>query len=169
MRKYSLFKQKVGLLIWQSIDSQKNRVTVPMDGLYVHYIDVGQGDSELVCCNGEYMLIDGGEPSASDELLNYLDKLGIEKLDYLVCTHAHADHCGGLDAVVEALEVETVFTSPSMLRGSTSRSQSWRRPLCSARQASASLARSWTTIIRTMTALLCAFNTATPTFSSRAI
>lgn len=102
----------VGLLIWQSIDSQKNRVTVPMDGLYVHYIDVGQGDSELVCCNGEYMLIDGGEPSASDELLNYLDKLGIEKLDYLVCTHAHADHCGGLDAVVEALEVETVFTSP---------------------------------------------------------
>ena len=102
----------VGLLIWQSIDSQKNRVTVPMDGLYVHYIDVGQGDRELVCCNGEYMLIDGGEPSASDELLNYLDKLGIEKLDYLVCTHAHADHCGGLDAVVEALEVETVFTSP---------------------------------------------------------
>ena len=38
-------------------------VTVPMDGLYVHYIDVGQGDSELLCCGGQYMLIDAGAPS----------------------------------------------------------------------------------------------------------
>ena len=100
------------LLIWQSAEERKNAVTVPMDGLYVHYIDVGQGDSELVCCNGEYMLIDAGEPGASDTVLEYLDGLGIRKLDYLVCTHSHSDHCGGLDAVVENFEVETVFTSP---------------------------------------------------------
>ena len=102
----------VALLIWQSAEDRKNTVTVPMDGLYVHYIDVGQGDSELVCCNGEYMLIDAGEPDASDAVLEYLDRHGIDKLDYLVCTHSHSDHCGGLDAVVESLEVETVFTSP---------------------------------------------------------
>jgi len=99
-------------LSWQSAEDRKNAVTVPMDGLYVHYIDVGQGDSELVCCNGEYMLIDAGEPDASDAVLEYLDRHGIDKLDYLVCTHGHSDHCGGLDAVVESLEVETVFTSP---------------------------------------------------------
>ena len=102
----------VALLIWQSAEGGKTAVTVPMDGLYVHYIDVGQGDSELVCCNGEYMLIDAGEPSASDAVLEYLDRHGIDKLDYLVCTHSHSDHCGGLDAVVESLEVGTVFTSP---------------------------------------------------------
>ena len=102
----------VALLIWQSAEGRKNTVNVPMDGLYVHYIDVGQGDSELVCCNGEYMLIDAGEPDASDAVLEYLDRHGIDKLDYLVCTHGHSDHCGGLDAVVESLEVETVFTSP---------------------------------------------------------
>ena len=102
----------VALLIWQSAEDGKNTVTVPMDGLYVHYIDVGQGDSELVCCNGEYMLIDAGEPEAADAVLEYLDRHGIDKLDYLVCTHSHSDHCGGLDAVVESLEVETVFTSP---------------------------------------------------------
>ncbi len=102
----------VALLIWQSAEGRKNTVTVPMDGLYVHYIDVGQGDSELVCCNGEYMLIDAGEPDAADAVLEYLDRHGIDKLDYLVCTHSHSDHCGGLDAVVESLEVETVFTSP---------------------------------------------------------
>ena len=102
----------VALLIWQSAEDRKNTVTVPMDGLYVHYIDVGQGDSELVCCNGEYMLIDAGEPDASDAVLEYLDRHGIDKLDYLVCTHSHSDHCGGLDAVVERLDVGTVFTSP---------------------------------------------------------
>lgn len=102
----------VALLIWQSAEDGKNTVTVPMDGLYVHYIDVGQGDSELVCCNGEYMLIDAGEPDASDAVLEYLDRHGIDKLDYLVCTHSHSDHCGGLDAVVESLEIGTVFTSP---------------------------------------------------------
>ena len=102
----------VALLIWQSAEGRKNTVNVPMDGLYVHYIDVGQGDSELVCCNGEYMLIDAGEPDASDAVLEYLDALGIDRLDYLVCTHGHSDHCGGLDAVVESLGVETVFPSP---------------------------------------------------------
>lgn len=101
-----------GVLIYGYIRQQQNAVTVPMDGLYVHYIDIGQGDAELVCCDGEYMLIDGGEPAASDALVSYLKNHSIKKLDYVVCTHAHSDHCGGLDAVVESFDVETVFTSP---------------------------------------------------------
>lgn len=102
----------VGFFIFQSVQDNANKVTVPMDGLYVHYIDVGQGDSELICCGGEYMLVDAGEPSAADAVLDYLNSHGIEKLEYIVCSHAHADHCGGLDAVVENFEVGTVFTSP---------------------------------------------------------
>ena len=101
-----------GVLIYGYIKQQQNAVTVPMDGLYVHYIDIGQGDAELVCCDGKYMLIDGGEPAASDTLVSYLKNHSIKKLDYVVCTHAHSDHCGGLDAVVESLDVECVFTSP---------------------------------------------------------
>ena len=102
----------VGIFVFQSIQDNSNKVTIPMDGLYVHYIDVGQGDSELISCGGEYMLIDAGEPSASDTVVDYLNDHGIEKLDYVVCSHGHADHCGGLDAVVENFEVGTVFTSP---------------------------------------------------------
>ena len=102
----------IGVLVYQGIQDNHNKVTVPMDGLYVHYIDVGQGDSELICCGGEYMLIDAGEPSAGDAVVDYLNERGIEKLEYVVCSHAHADHCGGLDAVVENFEVGTVFTSP---------------------------------------------------------
>lgn len=102
----------VGVFVFQSVQNNANKVTIPMDGLYVHYIDVGQGDSELICCGGEYMLIDAGEPSASDTVVDYLNDHGIEKLEYVVCSHGHADHCGGLDAVVEYFDVGTVFTSP---------------------------------------------------------
>ena len=59
------------LLIFQRISENTPTVTVPMDGLYVHYIDVGQGDSELVCCGGRYMLIDAGTPSAGDTVVEY--------------------------------------------------------------------------------------------------
>ena len=104
------------VLVWQGVSGGGNTpaptVTAPMDGLYVHYIDVGQGDAELVCSNGEYMLIDGGEPSASDTLTDYLSSLGVTRLSYVICTHGHADHCGGLSAVVESFEVDEVFISP---------------------------------------------------------
>lgn len=102
----------IGIFVFQSVQNNANKVTIPMDGLYVHYIDVGQGDSELICCGGEYMLIDAGEPSASDTVVDYLNDHGIERLEYVVCSHGHADHCGGLDAVVENFEVGTVLTSP---------------------------------------------------------
>ncbi len=100
------------VLIFQHVSENTPTVTVPMDGLYVHYIDVGQGDSELICCGGQYMLIDAGTPSAGDTVVEYIQDLGIKTLDYVVCTHGHDDHCGGLDAVVESFGVDTIFTSP---------------------------------------------------------
>ena len=70
------------------------------DGFAVHYIDVGQGDCSLVVCNGKTLLIDGGENEHETKVINYLRSLKIEKLDYIIATHPHTDHIGGLPEVL---------------------------------------------------------------------
>lgn len=77
--------------------------------LVVHFIDVGQGDSTLILCNEKAMLIDGGDKSASSTVYTYLKKHGITYLDYVVCTHADADHVGGLSGALEYAKVGTVY------------------------------------------------------------
>jgi beta-lactamase superfamily II metal-dependent hydrolase len=79
------------------------------DSCRVHYIDVGQGDCELIECGGKYMLIDAGENGHETEVLNYLNSLGVTKLDYVVASHQHSDHIGGLAEVLSEFEVATVI------------------------------------------------------------
>lgn len=62
----------------------------------IQFLDVGQGDSALVECDGHYMLIDGGETTAGDKVYSVLEEKGIQKLDILAVSHLHTDHYGGL-------------------------------------------------------------------------
>lgn len=62
----------------------------------IHFIDVGQADAALVECDGEYMLIDGGNKADSNLIYSVLQRKGVERLSILVATHAHEDHIGGL-------------------------------------------------------------------------
>ena len=75
----------------------------------IHYIDVGQADSALVLCDGHSMLIDGGNVEDSDLVYSYLDRLDIGRLDYVVCTHAHEDHVGGLSGALNRAEATTAL------------------------------------------------------------
>ena len=75
----------------------------------IHFFDVGEADSALVECDGQYMLIDGGNAGSSRFLYAYLEKHGITYLDYIVCTHAHADHVGGLAGALNYAEVGTAY------------------------------------------------------------
>lgn len=75
----------------------------------VHILDVGQGDSILLCQNGHYALIDAGEKEQGDGVVAYLKAAGVEKLDYAVISHMHTDHMGGMQKVLETIPVETVI------------------------------------------------------------
>lgn len=88
-------------------------VPTPADGssFEVHYLDVGQGDSALIICDGHAMLIDGGTPEYSSRIVAYLKKLGIQHLDYIIASHAHNDHSGGLSGALNACTVGQVFSS----------------------------------------------------------
>lgn len=77
--------------------------------LEVHFIDVGQGDSILIKSEGENMLIDGGKRSASEKLVNYLEEEGVEEIKYVVGTHPHEDHIGGLIEVLNNFNVENIM------------------------------------------------------------
>ena len=75
----------------------------------VHYIDVGQADAALVFSDNETMLIDGGNPGDSSLIATYLKKHNIETLDYIICSHAHDDHVGGLPGALSVVNVKKVF------------------------------------------------------------
>lgn len=79
------------------------------DGLNVHIIDVGQGDSILLECDNNYMLIDAGESEYGIEVVDYLEQYNIDRLSYIVVTHPHSDHYGGVKTVLENVETENVI------------------------------------------------------------
>ncbi len=68
----------------------------------VYYFDVGQADSILIECNDEYMLIDAGNNDDGELIVSKLQSYGIEKIDYLVGTHPHEDHIGGIPFLLQA-------------------------------------------------------------------
>ena len=83
--------------------------TVSGDGLWVHFLDVGQADCALLQCDGEYILIDGGNTGDSNLVVSYLERAGVEQLKAVICTHAHEDHVGGLPAVLAVYPTEAVY------------------------------------------------------------
>jgi len=85
----------------------------------VHYIDVGQGDATLIQSADNAVLIDGGDTHAQKKFINYLRSTGITTIDYVIATHPHDDHIGGLPQVVQqfavkdVLMLDTIYKSPS--------------------------------------------------------
>lgn len=77
--------------------------------LKVYYFDVGQADSILVVNNNKTMLIDAGNNDDGELIVNNIKKLGISKLDYVIGTHPHEDHIGGLDNVIDAFDIGTIY------------------------------------------------------------
>lgn len=91
-------------------DDEASISTFSSGTLKVNYIDVGQGDSIFIQLpNNKTMLIDAGEAYKSDNVINYLNNLGITKIDYVIGTHPHTDHIGGLEEVINTFDIGSIY------------------------------------------------------------
>jgi competence protein ComEC len=78
--------------------------------MIVHFIDVGQADCILIeLPNAQIMLIDGGNRASAQTVLNYLMSQNVETIDFLVITHPHEDHIGGLPGVIDSFNIGEIY------------------------------------------------------------
>ena len=86
----------------QTGEGQAVSIPAPEKGreLQIQYLDAGQADATLIRLpNGQTMLIDAGGNATADRLVEYIAKQGVKRIDFLIGTHPHEDHIGGLDDV----------------------------------------------------------------------
>ena len=75
----------------------------------VYGFDVGQGDSTFIRTKEDAILIDGGNNGKGEDVVRYLQELGVKRLTAVIATHPDADHIGGLDTVLDAFPVDSVY------------------------------------------------------------
>jgi competence protein ComEC len=102
----------------------------------VYFFDVGQGDSILITMDGKNILIDGGPTTAGSTLLGYLSSANVTHLDFMIATHPHDDHIGGLIAVMES----TITVDMVLYNGYNYTSQTFQEFLTLAEQHNLTLA-----------------------------
>lgn len=95
------------VLGYSLLNSQQTAVTG--DKIFVHYMDVGQGDGIFITSGDVNMLIDCGEKSESAKVIKYLNDCGVERLDYVIGTHPHSDHMGGMSEIIKAFDIGEVI------------------------------------------------------------
>lgn len=88
----------------------ENNEQLKKENIKIHYLDVEQGDSIFIeLPNNETMLIDAGESSKEKIISNYIKKLDYTKIDYLIGTHPHADHIGGLAHIINNFNIGKIY------------------------------------------------------------
>ena len=91
-------------------ETQTNVDIVSKNNLKVYFIDVGQADSILITQKNQSMLIDAGNNEDGPDVVSFIKEKGISKLDYVVGTHPHEDHIGGLDDVINSdIQIENIL------------------------------------------------------------
>lgn len=117
MEKKNVFKKIIGFIVTilvftflgiLSYFQNQPPINITEDILRVYYFDVGQADCTLVINNGQTMLIDGGNEADSQKIIDYIEKLGISRLDYVIATHPDLDHIAGLDKIILAFDIGTI-------------------------------------------------------------
>lgn len=89
---------------------QESKMDITVDSeLKIYYLNVGQADSILIQNEGQNMLIDAGNNADGENIVDFLQSLNISKIDFLVGTHPHEDHIGGIDDVINNFDIGTIY------------------------------------------------------------
>lgn len=80
----------------------------PEGKLYITMLDIGQGDAFLIETHEQNILIDTGDTTTAAKLVAILRDTGINRFERIILTHPHADHIGGVNAVVENFIVDRI-------------------------------------------------------------
>ncbi len=106
----------IGVVFGVNYDNSKpvdNIIEEPLtsaEQMKIHYLDVDQGDSIFIeLPTKETMLIDAGEANTASKTIDYIKKLNYQKIDYLVATHPHIDHIGGMTAIINEFDVGKIY------------------------------------------------------------
>ena len=113
----------IGYYIFEDIpteESYSNKDEIKVNNivttdLQIYYFDVGQADSTLIINNGHSMLIDAGNNEDGEKLVTYMkEELNITTIDYVIGTHPHEDHIGGLDDIINNFNIKEVYLPEAM-------------------------------------------------------
>ena len=104
----------IALLIPTAASIQRSRSQRAVEDPTVTFFDIGQGDAAALRSGGSTMIVDGGRDA---RLLPLLADRGIRRIDEVVLTHAHPDHCGALPELIEQFGVSRVHITPRRFRG----------------------------------------------------
>ncbi len=98
------------IAFFQEKDILPENMNPVADGeVYLHIIDVGQGSSTLIQKGDEGILIDAGELDYAQTVVDYINSCGIAELDYVLASHPHSDHIGGLPKVFDTFKIGEVL------------------------------------------------------------
>lgn len=87
------------------IEKVSENIAIDKNKLNILFLDVGQADCQLILYKGKAVLIDAGNSNDGEYIVNGLKGLGITKLDYVIGTHVHEDHVGGMSFVIDSFEI----------------------------------------------------------------
>lgn len=103
-----------------SNDSETSNEVIQKQIIKIHYIDVGQGDSVFIeLPNQQTMLIDAGEASKGKIVASYISSKGYSRIDYLIGTHPHTDHIGGLAYIINNFDIGNIYMPKAISNSKT--------------------------------------------------
>lgn len=76
---------------------------------HIYFLDVGQADCAVIESDGHYVLVDGGNKGDSSLLYSFVKKMNITNFDYIVASHVHEDHIGGIPGALQYASANTTL------------------------------------------------------------